>query len=120
MVKSYDLADFLIFNSTIGLSNLELQALLNLIEFDFKNTFNESLFEDNLINFKSYIFKISEHVYWKYRNFGANTLPTPERVSLNLPKKYQQFIIERLEFYNQKSFWEWVSIIKNNQTKGLK
>ena len=78
IIKSSELAEFLIFNSDKGLSNLELQVLMNLIVIDYENTFKEPLLEDKLINFKSYSFKVSEKVYWKQRNCGADSVTKPK------------------------------------------
>ena len=120
IIKSSELAEFLIFNSDKGLSNLELQVLMNLIVIDYENTFKEPLLEDKLINFKSYSFKVSEKVYWKYRNFGADSVTKPKEAYLDLPKERLKFLIERLNFYNKKSYWECVSIVREYfENKGV-
>ncbi|QPX63283.1 hypothetical protein F348_147 [Campylobacter phage F348] len=114
-IKQKDFANFLLFNSKKDLSNLELQLLINLISIDYENKFYRKLLEDELTNFKSYPFKISEDVYWEFRNYGADSINKPDKeIKLNLSKGKVRFIINRLEYYNENGYFNNVSIIQKH------
>lgn len=114
-IKSKDFANFLLFNSKKDLSNLELQILMNLISIDYENKFYRKLLEDELTNFKSYSFKISEDVYWEFRNYGADSINKPDKeIKLNLSKRKIKFILNKLKYYNENGYFNNVSLIQKH------
>ncbi|QPX65418.1 hypothetical protein F372_136 [Campylobacter phage F372] len=114
-IKSKDFANFLLFNSKKDLSNLELQLLINLISIDYENKFYRKLLEDELTNFKSYSFKISEDVYWEFRNYGADSINKPDKeIKLNLSERKIKFILNKLEYYNENGYFNNVSLIQKH------
>lgn len=71
-----------------------------------------------MVNYKSYGFKISEDVYWKYRNYGANSIDRPEKnVELAIVKSKIKFIKDRLEFYNKNGYWDNFKVINKYYAK---
>ncbi|AFR52369.1 hypothetical protein D302_gp057 [Campylobacter phage CP30A] len=114
-IKSKDFANFLLFSSKKDLSNLELQVLMNLISIDYENKFYRKLLEDELTNFKSYPFKISEDVYWEFRNYGADSINKPDKeIKLNLSKRKVEFILNKLKYYNENGYFNNVSLIQKH------
>ncbi|AET34302.1 hypothetical protein [Campylobacter phage CP81] len=114
-IKPKDFANFLLFNSKKDLSNLELQLLINLISIDYENKFYRKLLEDELTNFKSYSFKISEDVYWEFRNYGADSINKPDKeIKLNLSKRKIKFILNKLNYYNENGYFNNVSLIQKH------
>ncbi|QPX62936.1 hypothetical protein F207_136 [Campylobacter phage F207] len=114
-IKSKDFANFLLFNSKKDLSNLELQVLMNLISIDYEDKFYRKLLEDELTNFKSYPFKISEDVYWDFRNYGADSINKPDKeIKLNLSKRKIKFILNKLKYYNENGYFNNVSLIQKH------
>lgn len=117
-VTSKDLANFILYNSEKGISNLELQVLLNLITIDYEDKFVGKLLCDELTNFGRYVFKISDEVYWNFRNYGANSIDRPNKaVELKLSKKKIDFIIERIKYYTENGYFNNMKIIQEHNNK---
>lgn len=73
---------------------MELQCYLVLIILGYKREFKESLLDNNPINeiskFGTLGF-IIPNIYWKYRDYGANTISVPDRV-IRVNDKHKEFI----------------------------
>ncbi len=71
-----DLANYILKNSSKRLSNLELQKYLYLIEIEYIKKFDKHLIDDDFI---AWVYgPVSEDVYWKFRDYGANSITIPD------------------------------------------
>lgn len=81
MVDVLVLANYIIKNSKKDLSNLELQKILYFTELAYIKKFDRHLIEDD---FEAWQYgPIIKSVYYKYRNYGANSIEKPENESLS-------------------------------------
>ena len=84
MIRAVDLADYVLAISSKELSNLELQQILYQIELAYIRKFNKHLIADE---FEAWNYgPVLREVYYKYRNYGANSIEKPNLV-LNKDRK---------------------------------
>lgn len=105
-----DLAEYILQRATRenGLSNLELHCYLILIILGYKIEFEESLLDNNPINEISEFGKLGlivPNIYWKYRNYGANTINVPDRI-IKVNDKHKEFIDKTINDLDKRSYWD--------------
>jgi len=108
MVSALELAKYILKNSKEELSNLELQKTLYFTELDYIKEFDKHLISDE---FEAWQYgPVAREVYYKYRNYGANSIDKPEEETLTkkLTKEELEIINQAIEKCNKESYWNLV------------
>lgn len=111
-----DLANYILKNAGKRLSNLELQRYLYIVEIEYIKKFNKHLIDDDFV---AWVYgPIAEDVYWKYRDYGANSIKIPkyeevEKVLNQLNDDKQNNIKASIKYCDNKTYYELVEITNN-------
>lgn len=108
-MKASELAKYILNESKKDLSNLELQKTLYFTELDYFKKFKKHLIEDD---FQAWKFgPVADEVYWKYRNYGANSINRPDdisEISKKLNDEEKKIINKSIQDCNKKTYWALV------------
>lgn len=110
---SRDLANWILYLSEKRLSHLELQKILFLIDHQYKNEFNKSIFVDTYI-IKGTLGPIYDDVYYRYKNYGSNNIDLPKSEDLEeIDDSFKLWLSKEVEKLSIINYWDLSKMVSD-------